>query len=336
MAGMLNNMANLANVKLTAALTATGTSVTVDDASPFQNLGDFYATLMPAGEMSRLSNSEIVLCSYATATTLAISRAQRGTTARAFNAGDILTNGIYVEDLEQVQSVGNTTFATTFSNNVYTISSNNDMLPALPTDGMRITILAGGTSTGLATLALQSGITAYNILTGSAINNGSIAHNIAKLESGEQYELVFDGNSDCWLVNNLVSEEGLTSYLLNKIYPVGSIYMSTNNVSPATFIGGTWAQIQNTFLLAAGSNYAAGSTGGEATHTLTINEMPKHRHSYNDYWNTAAGGSSVTRHAVAFEDIGAKNGGGTNSTGGDQAHNNMPPYLAVYMWKRTA
>ena len=58
------------------------------------------------------------------------------------------------------------------------------------------------------------------------------------------------------------------------VYPVGSIYMSVNSTSPATLFGGTWTQIQDTFLLAAGSTYAAGATGGEATHTLTENEMP--------------------------------------------------------------
>ena len=57
--------------------------------------------------------------------------------------------------------------------------------------------------------------------------------------------------------------------LLNVVYPVGSIYTSVNNVSPQTFLGGTWQQIQERFLLASGGDYTAGSTGGEAVHTLT-------------------------------------------------------------------
>ena len=66
--------------------------------------------------------------------------------------------------------------------------------------------------------------------------------------------------------------------LLNAIYPVGSIYMSVNSTSPATLFGGTWERIKDRFLLAAGDAYAAGGTGGEATHTLTEGEMPAHSH----------------------------------------------------------
>lgn len=201
MAGMLNNMANLANVKLTAALAATDTTVTVDDASPFQNLGDFYATLMPAGEMSRLSNSEIVLCSYATATTLAITRAQRDTTAKAFNAGDILTNGIYVEDLAQVQSVGNTIFDTMSSNNVYTLMSpsGNNMLPGIPTDGMKITIKVNYDSVGTPTIKTSSSATAFSVYTGSNVS-GDDTLDPAVLLAGNIYELVFNGTA--WIVLN--------------------------------------------------------------------------------------------------------------------------------------
>ena len=61
-------------------------------------------------------------------------------------------------------------------------------------------------------------------------------------------------------------------------WPVGSIYMSMIATSPATLFGGTWVQMENRFLLGAGSGYVAGVTGGEAEHTLTGNEMPSHYH----------------------------------------------------------
>ena len=118
--------------------------------------------------------------------------------------------------------------------------------------------------------------------------------------------------------------------LLDLIYPVGSIYMSVNSTSPATLFGGTWVQIEDTFLLASGSNYAAGSTGGEAAHTLTVDEMPAHSHSVPympgrdegvEWVGQSGTAASLTRNT-------AINGGGA-------AHNNMPPYMAVYMWKRT-
>ncbi len=120
-------------------------------------------------------------------------------------------------------------------------------------------------------------------------------------------------------------------------YPVGSIYMSVNSTSPKTlFGGGTWVQIQGRFLLAASTAYKPGTTGGEATHMLTEQEMPNHRHviyAPND------GGEENA--AIGFPEAGSKNtyyaeASKTEAAGGGQAHNNMPPYLAVYVWKRTA
>lgn len=162
---------------------------------------------------------------------------------------------------------------------------------------------------------------------------------------------------------NAWQEVATTNSLLDKIYPVGSIYMSVNNTSPQSFLGGTWERIQDRFLLSAGSTYSAGTTGGEATHTLTIDEMPSHTHIQNEHNHT----QNQHRHSGPATDLNAGranknndimmrggvvgNGSGysdyktaTNNsttatnqnTGGGQEHNNMPPYLAVYMWKRTA
>lgn len=119
------------------------------------------------------------------------------------------------------------------------------------------------------------------------------------------------------------------------IYPIGSIYMSVSSISPASMFGGTWEQIEGRFLLAAGSTYTAGSTGGEAEHTLTVDEMPKHAHNggYREY-NVVAGGSiSLLRPVVYSYDASGK---ATLEAGNSKAHNNMPPYLAVYMWKRVS
>ena len=159
--------------------------------------------------------------------------------------------------------------------------------------------------------------------------------------------------------------------LLDLVYPVGSIYMSVNNVSPQTFLGGTWTQIQETFLLAAGSNHAAGTTGGSATHTpsgsvtvnnhtLTVDEMPSHNHDeigWNTYENRGyqiGYGSSGSEWGLSGDTLLGGTASGnktglmrTGARGGGQGHNHtasfsgtsadtMPPYLAVYMWKRTA
>lgn len=125
--------------------------------------------------------------------------------------------------------------------------------------------------------------------------------------------------------------------ILDLVYPIGSIYLSTNSNSPSTFLGGTWERIQDKFLLASGSTYSAGSTGGEETHKLTIDEMPKHTHSIksgnkNNTWVAPNG-------VLAYQYQGETaliSDEWTVATGGDQPHNNMPPYLAVYVWKRTA
>ena len=66
--------------------------------------------------------------------------------------------------------------------------------------------------------------------------------------------------------------QNIGSNIINLIYPVGSIYMSVNNVSPATFLGGTWEQIQDKFLLSAGSTYSGGTTGGSSSHKHTLSE----------------------------------------------------------------
>lgn len=179
------------------------------------------------------------------------------------------------------------------------------------------------------------------------------------------------------------------------IYPIGSIYMSVNNLNPSEVFGGTWEQIKDKFLLSSGDNYDLGDTGGEATHTLTAAELPSHNHSYDkatavnnhtltvneipahqhvynavyvsntsDIYNIAqlyyfsdpqsAGAeyNPAGRYLHQIDDnsgVTWNTGGGaghnhglthtsnsSGSAGSGNAHNNMPPYLAVNVWVRTA
>ena len=148
---------------------------------------------------------------------------------------------------------------------------------------------------------------------------------------------VFSWSNDDFEFNVPVKFSGKT--LFDIVYPVGAIYMSVSSTSPEILFGGKWEQIQNRFLLAAGSSYTAGKTGGEATHKLTANEMPAHSHAiYSGYGDIVSNVSDAYRYQTwGSSDRGWKTGNlGTNSIGGGAAHNNMPPYLVVYMWKRTA
>ena len=146
-----------------------------------------------------------------------------------------------------------------------------------------------------------------------------------------------------WLKNWFTS----TDDLIDKTYPVGAIYMSVNNTSPSTLFGGTWVQLTDTFLYASNTadTDSTTATDGEATHTLTTNEMPSHTHSPPTWLHYTSSGGNTGNYSVTR--VTANNGNTyvnstpqTNKdvgyTGGGQAHNNMPPYMKVYMWKRTA
>lgn len=126
---------------------------------------------------------------------------------------------------------------------------------------------------------------------------------------------------------------------LELVYPIDSIYISVANTNPLILFGfGEWEQIKDTFLLAAGDTYNGGSIGGESEHTLTINELPSHGHDFPRHQlypnenipiiETVSDGYGVTNKSVdMYRDT-------TSYVGETQPHNNMPPYLTVYMWKR--
>ena len=188
----------------------------------------------------------------------------------------------------------------------------------------------------------------------------------------------------CGFVRNAIAKYAPMLDTMKKIYPVGSIYMSTVSTNPATLFGfGTWEAMPAGRVLLAqgksswGTTYNAGSTGGEATHQLTVGEMPSHNHAvsiqssgeHNHIANSNTSGthSHVLPTANALGSgsgyvIGTSNGGTLNTsgngehshvitinnngshthnttvkeTGSGQAHSNMPPYLAIYIWKRVS
>lgn len=145
-------------------------------------------------------------------------------------------------------------------------------------------------------------------------------------------------NAKAWYMGDAIGEGGGGSA---EKYAVGDIFISTNSTSPAARFGGTWTQIKDTFLLASGDTYAAGATGGEAAHTLTTNEIPAHKHALLGEFGAAGSASfspwkTYTQLAGSSATTKMRSDVSMDNTGGGQAHNNMPPYLAVYVWKRIA
>lgn len=158
---------------------------------------------------------------------------------------------------------------------------------------------------------------------------------------------------NCFPTSNGVLQLGENAFLTAAgAYPVGAVYISVTDTDPATLFGGTWERIaQGRFLIGAGpnkanttdywgqyaagaENFPAGEMGGETTHKLTVDEMPSHSHSLRFEW------SNEKRWGIPQTGIDCNNGvdwgATTGSAGGDKAHNNMPPYLVCYMWRRTA
>ena len=156
-----------------------------------------------------------------------------------------------------------------------------------------------------------------------------------KIEGGGSKENVFsDSDSGMPLWNG--------APLLNLVYPVGSIYWSNNNTNPASLFGGTWTQIKDKFILAAGDSYSNGATGGASSVTLTINNMPGHNHTFTPVGNismnshnhtfTPSGNISINNHSHTYTPSGTisvnenptfSGTAGTTSSNGAHTHTYM-------------
>ena len=127
-------------------------------------------------------------------------------------------------------------------------------------------------------------------------------------------------------------------------HPVGSYYWSSEATDPGTLFGGTWEQIKDRFVYAVGDGSAAGDVGGEATHTLTEAEMPKHYHDSLRFREpdrakfgcNSEGSLADTSWTIPWVEGKSKDYYVTGYTGGSQAHNNLPPFIRAFCWRRTA
>lgn len=160
----------------------------------------------------------------------------------------------------------------------------------------------------------EKGLYALDAVEKNATVDGTMAKKISELNDGlEKHSHTWDS-----ITGKPSAFPPSSSDLLNKIYPVGSIYMSINNVSPQTFIGGTWEQIKNRWLVGAGDEYAVGTYGGNAVHSHTQRMIFTANYAGNNGLMYTAGGTTPTDVIYTGE---------TRS---------VPPYYAVYMWKRIA
>lgn len=147
-------------------------------------------------------------------------------------------------------------------------------------------------------------------------------------------------------VNQSLTEK--INALVQKLHPVGSWYFSTVATNPVDIFGfGTWQLITDRFLVGAGNSYFSGAMGGEAVHTLTAAELPTHQH--NVLSGTLGGNNGNYKFMLSSQSMyGTYDGqygvitddrfitAASSVYCGNQPHNNIPPYYAIYMWVRTA
>lgn len=170
-------------------------------------------------------------------------------------------------------------------------------------------------------------------------SNGDKIYPVSVLPDGQAYIEVTStdpGEGSALAENHFVAVTSGTS-LLDMFYPVGSYYETSNtSFNPNTAWGGTWQEDSTGRVTVAqdtGTFDTVGDTGGEETHTLTVAEMPKHNHEINiqksgtgDWWSLQS--FNIERNP--------QGGYSTNDTGGNQAHNNLQPYIVVKRWHRVA
>ena len=187
-------------------------------------------------------------------------------------------------------------------------------------------------------------------------DNGDITRPVTEagavlLSGGGDLETTLASKADQTAVDNKISigdvqgtdlSANAKLAILNMIYPVGSIFMSAALSTPAqvaSAMGGTWVawgagRVPVGVDTSQTEFNTVGKTGGEKTHTLTVDEIPKHRHYLGQMYDGYHLAGQTAQPRGVYADYGQAIP--TTETGGDQAHNNLQPYITCYMYKRTA
>ena len=190
----------------------------------------------------------------------------------------------------------------------------------------------------IASKSAQTAIGIYNIedTETTAINQKLfiIGNGSADDDRSNAFTVDWRGRIECG------DRNGVLKSIFDIFYPIGSYYETSDlSFDPNTAWGGTWVLDSKGRVTVSRDETIAdfntvGKTGGEKTHTLTVDEMPSHTHKDGTSASVAYVGHAGTNTAqVAFD---ANSGRATTATGGGQAHNNMPPYVVVNRWHRTA
>lgn len=164
-----------------------------------------------------------------------------------------------------------------------------------------------------------SASTAFSLMHWNAAGNGVAFGKLSEKENTAEFaiDVEFSGK--------------VTGTIFDAIYPVGSIYLAYNHTNPGTlFPGTTWARIYGAFPWFTDGNGQIGLTGGERTVTLTASQIPSHNHG-----GTYTNAGTARTHAWLASG-GSAMGYDTVNAGGGEAHNNMPPYIQISAWRRTA
>ena len=310
--------------------------------APLNNFSDIYIETLPSSSgggtggttnYNDLTNKPIINSTYSTSQSTNASEILKGTIA----LHKISKTGNY-NDLNNKPSLNFIPISDKGeSNGVATLDTNKKITTSqIP--------IATKTSLGAVKIGSNLTITSDGVL--SATGGGASSNEVEISNSHPTEDTV-----ELWVD---LSEDGseedynITNQLLEKVYPVGSIYISTNNVSPQVFLGGTWEPFAYGKTLVGVDSSETNpdadfstslKTGGEKSHQLMLSEMPSHRHEGLRWGNIepiTLNSGSTNGYNLNY---GGGNGGLINSitttlTGGSQAHNNMPPYITVYMWRR--
>lgn len=272
-----------------------------------------------------------------------------GTNPPNLRAGDGSTQIKNLKDM--VPGVASTSTAGLMS------SSDKTKLNGIATGANKTTVdsaLSSSSTNPVQNKAISSALGKKLNLSGGTLT-GALTTKGIKLTSGTDYGTTLPSSP---ATNQLFFQTVGSNFILDNVYPVGSIYMNVNSTNPGTLFGGTWEQIQGKFLLGMSSSYPAGSQGGEEKHTLTISEMPTHGNHlmqgrmYQEIYENMSNDSDYRSNTLFLPKTVLTSTGSINRgwkdwnsgemypagtlKGGGESHNNMPPYLSVYIWKRTA